>query len=88
MSSDGRYHWSNTALPAKFFGLSAVTGLPWLMLIIYPRLITIALAIATTIFFLYLEWVKKMSVSDFIRSLNIKLTGKKKGTNDIIRRFL
>ena len=88
MESNGRYHWSNTALTAKFFTVSATTAIPWLSLLLYPRKSTIILTILITLFFIYIEYVKKISTFDFFKLICLKITGRKKGTIDIVRKFL
>ena len=79
--AEGRYHWSNTGMSAKFFIIPAECALPWLLLLVYPRWSTLYLAIFLTGFFLYLELAKQMSASDFIRKMMVKMMGKTRGTS-------
>ena len=78
--AEGRYHWSNTALPAMFFGVPAEVSVPWLLLLLYPRISTVFLALFLTFFFIYLRMWKKMGFMDFFRKLKLKLLGRKKAT--------
>ena len=85
--AEGRYHWSNTAMTAKFFIIPAECALPWLLLLVYPRWSTMYLAIFLTGLFLYLELVKKMSAFDFLRRIRVKLLGRTRGTTSRFGKF-
>lgn len=81
--SSGRYHWSNCALPAKFFVINAVASLPWLALILFPRWSTLVLAILLTGILIYIEVVMKMTLSSFMRAVGVFLTGRVKATRSL-----
>lgn len=81
--SSGRYHWSNCALPAKFFVINAVASLPWLVLILFPRWSTLILAVVLTTILIYIEVVLKMTVSSFMRAIGVFLTGRVKATRSL-----
>ncbi len=65
--STGRYHWSNIAPEAKFFIINASASIPWLALILFPRWITLAIAVVLTAFLLYVQF-KKMTFGKFLKS--------------------
>mgnify|MGYP003620867133 FL=1 len=65
--STGRYHWSNIAPEAKFFIINASASIPWLVLILFPRWITLAIAVVQTAFLHYLQF-KKMTFGKFLKS--------------------
>ena len=73
--STGRYHWSNIAPDAKFFMINATAAVPWLALILFPRMKVLIFAAVTTCFLLYVQ-SKKMSVSAFIKSKKTLFLGK------------
>ena len=66
--STGRYHWSNIAPEAKFFIINASASIPWLALILFPRWITLAIAVVLTAFLLYVQF-KKMTFGKFLTHL-------------------
>lgn len=86
--AQGRYHWSNTALPAMFFAVPAEVSIPWLLLLIYPRISTVFLAFFLTFFFIYLRMWKKMSFMDFFRSMKLKILGRVKATTSRVTNLL
>lgn len=49
------WHWRNSMRPARFFGMDARAAIPFLILIVYARPITILLAIVFTSLFKHLE---------------------------------
>lgn len=49
------WHWRNTMRPARFFGLDARAAIPFLLLLVYFRPVTIFLAVVSTILFVSLE---------------------------------
>ena len=86
--STGRYHWSNCALPARFFKINAVTALPWLAVILHPSWITFHCALLTTGVFIYVEIVKKMTIMAFVRSINLWMTGRVRSTMNLFKEFV
>jgi hypothetical protein len=83
--SEGRYHWSNTSLDAKFFGIPASAGVPWLLLLFFPSFTTIVIAAVATAFFCWLHFWKKMSPMDLLKRTIVFLTGRTKGTKNIFK---
>lgn len=49
------WHWRNSMRPARFFGMDARAAIPFLILIVYARPITIFLAFVFTALFKHLE---------------------------------
>ncbi len=49
------WHWRNSMRPARFFGVDARAAIPYLVLLVYFRLVTLFIAVATTFLFLMLE---------------------------------
>ncbi len=49
------WHWRNTMRPVRFFNLDARAGLPFFVLLIYARPVTLVLTIAITAVFWFLE---------------------------------
>lgn len=84
----GRFHWSNCAPPAQFFKINATASVPWLALVLHPGWVTFFGALVVTFILLYIEIVKKMTVSAFVRALNIWLTGRVKATASILKEFV
>lgn len=83
--ASGRYHWSNCAYPAVFFNVNALASLPWVAFLFHPGWDTLKVAFLITIFFVYIEIVLKMSLSAFLRSILVKMTGRVKSTINLIK---
>lgn len=83
--AQGRSHWSKSAPPARFFIINAVAGVPWLLLLLFPSLKVLFAAIALTCFLVYVEVWKKMSVTAYLRSLGVALTGRVKATTNLLK---
>ncbi|MCB9990147.1 MAG: type IV secretion protein IcmT [Rhodospirillales bacterium] len=49
------WHWRNTMRPVRFFGLDARAALPFFILLVYARPVTIVLTLLIVIFFYILE---------------------------------
>lgn len=81
--STGRYHWSNCALPAKFFIINAVASVPWLLLILFPAWGTLIFAVLLTAILVYIEVVMKMTLGAFVRAVTVFLTGRVKATRSV-----
>ena len=81
----GRYHWSNTALEAQFWRIPASASLPWLLLLFYPRKITLIIAVILTLFFCYMKLVKRMSVIYFLLKIKVLVTGRVKSTKKFLK---
>lgn len=85
--SEGRFHWSNCAPPAKFFKINAASSVPWLILLLHPSWWGLYLAVGVTVTLIYIEVVKKMTVIAFMRSISISLTGRVKSTANLLKEF-
>ena len=83
--AQGRYHWSNGAYPAQFIKVNAIASIPWLGVILYPRWSTVILAVIVTGLFIYIEFVKKMTVKAFFRAIVIAATGRIKSTTSFLK---
>lgn len=86
MEKPGSQHWSNCALPPRFFGIHALSVVPWILSILLSgRFYTIQIAIIVTLVLFWIEAVKRMTVSSVLRALNIWLTGREKPVRSTIK---
>lgn len=85
--SEGRFHWSNCAPPAKFFKINATASVPWLVLLLHPSWWGLYTAVGVTVVLVYIEVVKKMTVLAFVRSIGVALTGRVKATVNLLKEF-
>ncbi|UXI68342.1 IcmT/TraK family protein [Tahibacter amnicola] len=83
--SQGRYHWSNCAVPARFVRIHAIGCLPWLLLLVRASWYTFYFAIALTAALIYIEIIKKMTLGAFFRSIVVTLTGRVRPTISLHR---
>jgi hypothetical protein len=83
-SSSGRYHWSNTALPALFWKIPASTSIPWLLLLFHPKLYIFYIALFFTITLALLQFIWNMTLLDCLRKIKVLVMGRDKATNKII----
>lgn len=81
----GRYHWSNGAYSARFFGINAIVCLPILALILHPSWTGLYVVLGTTVFLVFVEKFLKMTISAFFRSINIMLTGRVKSSLNLFK---
>lgn len=81
----GRYHWSNAAYSARFFVINAAACLPLLALILHPSWLGLYVTLATIVFLFWVEKIKKMTLSAFLRSINIVLTGRIKSSINLLK---
>lgn len=49
------WHWRNTMRPVRFFGLDARAAIPFLVLLVYARPVSIFLTVVITMTFVFLE---------------------------------
>ena len=68
------WHWRNTMKPVRFFNLDARAAIPFCLLLVYARLVTLILCIVSTIIFRFLER-KGMTFPAALRTLRLKITG-------------
>jgi len=83
--AQGRYHWSKSAPPVRFFVINAFAAVPWLLLLLFPGLTLLCIAVAWTSFLVYVEKFKKMSLISYMRSIGVFLTGRVKATTSILK---
>lgn len=68
------WHWRNTMRTVRFFNLDARASLPFLVLLVYARPITIFICIVVTLIFRFLE-IKGMTFPASLRALRVWLIG-------------
>ena len=68
------WHWRNSMRPVQFFGMDARAAIPFLVLLVYFRLITLFLAISSTVIFIALE-KRGLTFPAALRSLRSWLCG-------------
>lgn len=68
------WHWRNTMRPVRFFNLDARAAIPFCLLLVYARPVTLVFTILTTIIFRYLER-KGLTFPAAMRTIRTKLTG-------------
>lgn len=68
------WHWRNTMRPVRFFNFDARAAVPWCLMLVYARLITLLVAILTTFIFWLLER-SGLSLPAALRNLRRWITG-------------
>ncbi len=68
------WHWRNTMKPVRFFGVDARAAIPFFILLFYFRLISLLLALLSTIIFVALE-KRGLTFPCALRSLRSWLNG-------------
>ncbi len=68
------WHWRNSMRPVRFFNLDARAALPFMVLLVYLRPISIILTIIITMIFKYLE-KKGLTFPAALRALRVWLIG-------------
>lgn len=86
--SRGIYHWSRIAQPARFWKINAAAALPWVALALHARWWIFGVALLWTLASVYIEVVKKTTLTAFFRGVLLAITGKKKSTTNIVKQFL
>lgn len=88
--AEGRYHWSRAAPSARFFGISAVAALPWLLLFVRPMWWAwlLPFAVGLSVSLAYIELYKKMTIRAFFRGIGLFLVGRVKATNSLAKEIL
>ena len=86
----GRYHWSRSAPPARFFVINASAALPWLMLLLVPALwkFLLPLALCITFGLVYIEVVKKMTLRAVFRQAGVFLVVRLLTTHNILKELV
>lgn len=49
------WHWRNTMRPVRFFNLDARAGIPYFLLLVYARPVTLVLVLISTALFKFME---------------------------------
>ncbi len=68
------WHWRNTMRTVRFFNLDARASLPFLVLLVYLRPVTLFICFVVTMVFRFLE-IKGMTFPAALRSLRVWLIG-------------
>ncbi len=71
------WHWRNTMRPVRFFALDARAAVPYFLLLVYARPITLFLAIVSTFAFSFLER-KGLTFPCALRAFRLWLVGQKR----------
>lgn len=82
--SEGRNHWSNCALTAQFVVIDAIAAIPWFAVLLHPRWGTAGVALVVTVFLIYVQNIRKMTVLDYFRGLFVSVSGRVRSTTNII----
>lgn len=69
------WHWRNTMRPARFFNLDARAALPFMLLLVYFRPVTLFLTVVVTAVFYYLE-TKGLTFPAALRALRVWFIGR------------
>lgn len=68
------WHWRNSMRPVRFFALDARASIPFLVLLIYARPITLATTIVTTVIF-YIFEKRGLTTPAALRAIRVWLIG-------------
>lgn len=71
------WHWRNSMRPVRFFGLDARASVPFFILLVYFRPITMFMAIVFTITFVFLEQ-RGLSFDAALRTFRTWMLGQKR----------
>lgn len=71
------WHWRNSMRPARFFSIDARASIPYLVLLVYFRPITLFIAILSTIVFTMME-KRGLSFPSALRAFRSWLNGQKR----------
>lgn len=71
------WHWRNSMRPARFFGLDARAALPFFVLLVYARPVTLALTLLIVLFFYILEQ-RGLTFPAALRAMRVWLVGDKR----------
>ncbi len=79
------WHWRNSMKPVRFFGVDARAAIPFCILLFYFRIITLVIAILSTLIFIALE-KRGLSFPCALRSFRSWLNGQRRPAWMAIRR--
>ena len=68
------WHWRNSMRPARFFGVDARAAIPFLVLLVYFRPVTLFITIMTVLVFQFLE-KKGLTFPAALRNLRAWIVG-------------
>jgi intracellular multiplication protein IcmT len=68
------WHWRNSMRPVRFFNLDARAAIPFLVLLVYFRPISLLVTVVVTGVFKYLEY-KGLTFSASLRALRVWILG-------------
>ena len=68
------WHWRDTMRPVRFFKFDARAAIPFFVLLVYFRIVTVVLTIVITLIFWFLE-KRGLTFSSALRSLRTWLIG-------------
>lgn len=79
------WHWRNTMRPVQFFNIDARAAIPFLLLLVYFRPITLFLTFSSTIIFIALE-KRGLTFPSALRAFRSWLNGQKRPAWIAVRR--
>jgi len=85
--AEGRYHWSNASASARFWKINATTAIPLLVLLFFPGVKTAIFALITMVFFVYIEYWKKMDFFAALRAVGVWFSGRLLTTLNNVKKF-
>lgn len=68
------WHWRNSMRPVRFFNLDARAALPFFLLLVYARPVTIIMTVASTLIFRIME-KRGLSTPAALRTFRVWLMG-------------
>lgn len=71
------WHWRNTMRPVRFFGMDARAAIPYFVLLVYLRPISIFLTVVSTVIFVSLE-KRGLTFTAAMRALRSWLNGQRR----------
>lgn len=77
LKEKANWHWRNSMRPVRFFNLDARAGLPFFLLLVYARPITLLLTIITTVIFKQLE-KRGLTFPSAMRALRVWTIGQER----------
>jgi hypothetical protein len=88
MFMKGRFHWSNASPSPRLWIVHASAAIPCLGLILFPGWTMLFVWAAWVVILFYIEVIKKMTVSSWLRSVNVFLTGREKQLGGFFKNHL
>lgn len=79
------WHWRNSMRPVRFFNLDARAALPFCLLLVYARPITLVVTILVTMIFWFLER-RGLTFPASLRALRLWITGNNRPAWILMRR--